>query len=521
MAKVPTIPDNIINLIRACHSHAKDLLKAAKKILEDDQPNIAYHLAVLALEEIGKSSWVLMHYLASTSDGVEVNFERNFDNHVKKIFLALWGPSLGKEFIDKAQLEKHQGLARKIHEYRLKGLYVSTTPDNLVDPKTIIESGQVDSLLLLVEARLNLVTVPSNKIFTEEEIKDYAHYLKVSEDPELKLHMMSKYSMNKLAELGVSGWMNWLREEFEKGVEEGRKITIQELSRSKPDKADRLKEKWKIKIRLFSDSHTIRRKALRIWNDYCHWIVLESVNNKKNELLVEMKLGLGVPLNGLWDISLEIFTDLLIALNVGTLGLFWWYLPEHITHFHETIIDLENPDLQIKMERSPALKIDWGAKALSEEDMHRVTLCFASLSLLKKGKFEKTFQHYVMGLRFFGKNDIHIRVEPNIYEQFYLALKEGMKTFGEWDGKKESYKNVFREFAKNFFTEPSEWEQYFSLGEALDPFNPQVLPITLKEAGYMKTICDAYFLKMFQAIAKDRVKKQNIKTITKTPDNRD
>lgn len=505
---VPTIPDETINLIKACHSHAQDLLKASKKLLEDNQPHIAYHLAVLALEEIGKSEWIHMHYLASTRDGVEVSFERNFDDHVKKIFLALWGHSLGKEFINKDQIEKHQGLARKIHDHRLKGLYVSTTPNNWAEPRTLITPEEVNTLISLTDARLHLVKEPENRTFTEEEVKDYAHYLKASEDPELKLHMMSGHSMKKLAELGASGWMTWLREEFEKGVEEGRKVITQELARSKPGKEDSLKKKWKIKIRLFSDSHSIRRKALRIWNDRCHWITLEAVNNKKNELLVEMTLGLGIPLNGLWNVSLEVFTDFLISLNVGTLGLFWWYLPEQTSHFYESITDLEHPDIQVKMERTPALKIDWGKSALSENDMHQASLCFAAFAYLKRDKaHKKPFEHYVMGLKFFGKNDIHIRVEPNIYEQFYLALKEGMRVFGDWDGRKESYREIFKGFAETLFTEPGEWEQYFTLGEALDPANPQPLPITLKEVGHMKCLCDAYFLKTFHKTTKEHMKK--------------
>jgi AbiV family abortive infection protein len=43
----------------ACYSHAAELLKAAKKLLEEPAtPNIAYHLALLALEEVGKAGLI-------------------------------------------------------------------------------------------------------------------------------------------------------------------------------------------------------------------------------------------------------------------------------------------------------------------------------------------------------------------------------------------------------------------------------------------------------------------------------
>ena len=41
--------------INACFRNARDLLRAAKRLLEVEKlPNIGFHLAVLALEEVGK-----------------------------------------------------------------------------------------------------------------------------------------------------------------------------------------------------------------------------------------------------------------------------------------------------------------------------------------------------------------------------------------------------------------------------------------------------------------------------------
>jgi AbiV family abortive infection protein len=40
--------------MRACVDHARDLLDAAKILHAADKPHIAYHLATLALEEMGR-----------------------------------------------------------------------------------------------------------------------------------------------------------------------------------------------------------------------------------------------------------------------------------------------------------------------------------------------------------------------------------------------------------------------------------------------------------------------------------
>jgi hypothetical protein len=43
----------------ACLDHARDLVAAAERVIRDRGfPNIAYHLAILALEEIGKAGMV-------------------------------------------------------------------------------------------------------------------------------------------------------------------------------------------------------------------------------------------------------------------------------------------------------------------------------------------------------------------------------------------------------------------------------------------------------------------------------
>jgi len=53
--KAPVQPsDNKSAAMQACVEHAKALLESARAVQDTGHPNIAYHLAELALEELGR-----------------------------------------------------------------------------------------------------------------------------------------------------------------------------------------------------------------------------------------------------------------------------------------------------------------------------------------------------------------------------------------------------------------------------------------------------------------------------------
>lgn len=81
----------------ACLKHARHLLVCAQKI-ESDSPHLAYHLATLTLEEIGKSFLVR---------GLTIGDEERstgIDKHLVKLFWALYAPLL-YERIERRQVE--------------------------------------------------------------------------------------------------------------------------------------------------------------------------------------------------------------------------------------------------------------------------------------------------------------------------------------------------------------------------------------------------------------------------------
>jgi hypothetical protein len=95
-----------------------------------------------------------------------------------------------------------------------------------------------------------------------------------------------------------------------------------ELERRKALPGTRTKDKWKLRVRIFSDSHSIRPGLLKTWNDETDWIKLVPVSGKKNQLIIEFLFGDNVPVEGLWYFGWGVARHLVTALNIGTMG-FW------------------------------------------------------------------------------------------------------------------------------------------------------------------------------------------------------
>src|SRR5574341_1393393 len=99
--------------------NAESLLTAGKHLVGRQFDHIRYHLATLALEEVGKADLMVMKHAARMHGGTGEPIDRYLDDHVRKLFWALWGPSFGREKLTRDQIESYRGLATSIHERRL------------------------------------------------------------------------------------------------------------------------------------------------------------------------------------------------------------------------------------------------------------------------------------------------------------------------------------------------------------------------------------------------------------------
>jgi hypothetical protein len=126
----------------------------------------------------------------------------------------------------------------------------------------------------------------------------------------------------------------------------------------------------------------VRPKILSTWIKRIDWIKLLPVPEKKDQLLVEFILGDNIPIEALCFFGWGVARHFVSALNIGTMGFWWWRMPQHINRYYESLEDLDTKR-QIAVERAPSLKIDWGRnRVLSDEDLGRVTACLVGLDLV-------------------------------------------------------------------------------------------------------------------------------------------
>jgi len=97
-----------------------------------------------------------MGHLRSVTDDTGEAPQRLYDDHIKKLFWATWGPSIGREKITKDQIDSLQGLSREIHSTRLQALYVDFDATGPVLPSESITKSEAQRLIDMATARLGM-----------------------------------------------------------------------------------------------------------------------------------------------------------------------------------------------------------------------------------------------------------------------------------------------------------------------------------------------------------------------------
>lgn len=486
----------------ACLNHAEDLLIAARALQNLEQknlPHIAYHLATLALEEIGKAGLLVVAKMSTSSEASTQRLQKSVIDHVKKLFWAFLGGSFGTQVITNELIKSFEGIATRIHEKRLQGLYVDGVGDDISVPSKTVTSEDADHLIALAFSRLQMEKVIPLSKLSEEAAILLSWFAEKAEDPEKRRAFFSRASMTKLVEKKtVSAWISWLKEQDDEEQRHFVKLAEKEINRLQPHGSVADELKWKLKIRLFSGSHSIRSKALSMWNESSERIKLHAVDGKKhrNELLVEFRMPKRILINQVWLYGWYMARHFVTALNIGSLGYFWWHLPQQVSRYYESLVDLDE-NAEVRLDRSPVLKLNWGNKVLTEKDLANTSLCFAAIPT-SNGYEMEPFNYYIGGLTFLGINDIHWQCEANAFINFYKSLKSAMKLYGEYQSETDflaCFKGYFRDMTSSV---ADDIQELYELGEALANGAQQDKTITLEEVGKIKIFSDAYFLQTFR-----------------------
>lgn len=488
--------DAVADAMDACVRHARDLVTAAKAVLASGQHNIAFHLATLALEEVGRRALIAVQDISSKATVPPAWPRKHEQDHVKKLFWCFFDAMFEDGRITKERLESAEALSRNIHLDRLAGLYVSAGEDGLHLPREAITPEQAQNLVDLAEARVNMAAAMKRREnIPQDEIDQQAWFLAITENPDQRKLVLSGASMAKLAELGtVVAWGKWLREQFSKAEADGRAMLQRELERSQNLPAAKTKDKWRLRIRIYSGSHSIRPGVLTKWNEKSDWIKLSAVQGKNNQLLVDFILGDNVPIESLWFFGWGLARSFVMALNIGTMGYWWWRLPEFVSRYHESLCDLEN-DSDFDIKRNPSLEQNWGEnRVLKEQDLGRVAMCMAALPRPGENDRLTPFNFYTGGITFLSLNDIHWQCELQAYGNFHECLKAMMKASGEWN-EGQDYVEAFLRFYDDAFPNTPERERFKVLCTAFETKSFDGITVELNEAVAMKLFCDQYFLR--------------------------
>ena len=469
--------------IHACAQNAEDMLDASERLLlSPPLPALAFHLAVLALEEIGKANILSLQDVADKREIEGLN--AHLGDHKKKIFHALLDAVFGTSEFSGKRLQELQQVAANIHATRLQAIYVS---EGGGPPSSVVGIAEAESMLGLAKHRLQAIRARKRQDLSDEDKADLAWFYQAADDEEASGLIFSGQSMKKLAELAnVGEWVRWLRATVEEIEETNRRLTEEELARSRPEGEAAKKPKWKVSIRVRTGSHTIKGKFLTDWNRKGDWIKLRFVN-KTNELAIDFVLTAGVNYAGVYEAGHDIANRILVALNIGSQGLFWWDIASDVDRWYESVTDLE-ANSRVVIGRDPALQINWHGGVLDEEALKRVRMVFATLPI-NSADDAAPYVHYLSGVGMLARTDVHMPIHANAFREFYRALRLSFEKVGLCPAGAsfaDALKNEFRGTVPE-----ADIDELVRLGEAT--LSPSGEDVDLAKVGVLKVLCDAHF----------------------------
>jgi AbiV family abortive infection protein len=489
------MPLKVEPILEDCLKNAERLVESAKAVRSVPGCNhIAFSLAVLALEEIGKSILLFQESLEIQSASHDGQQKRRpiewIEDHERKLFWAIWSPEIGANF-DWRTIPQHMDAARFLHLQRLQVLYFDPSQS---DAQAEMTSEYVSSFITRAEARLQMEKFKRYKELSEQEKADLQWFSIASADPQLKPVVFSKVSMEKQAELidERSGWIKWLRKTIEDSQRAAHEAAQREFARQPPGEHEEFEDKWSFRIKLKSASHSIRQNQLQEWNKNSEKLKLFK-GGKSDDLTVDFTMPKAVAFRSLWSAGMHFSVRFVVALNVGSLGYFWWYLPTFTSRFHDQITDLDT-NFGVEIDRMPQLKLGWPNATLSDQILTQaVAPVYAFVSGATQEQFA-VYHKYFGTLALMAKNDIFFQFEHNIVHDFSECFETAMRVYGDWDGRPERFESAVlalfpdKEGKDDFLDYVMSGQQ---ITQGVKAHNLQ-RAVTLEDAAKAKIVFDTY-----------------------------
>lgn len=405
-----------------CLKNAEDAVRAAEVLQSIDLFHFAYHLAVLSLEEIAKI-FIAWHQSNRIEKWDRETMNIPLDDHVKKIFWAIWFPSMGSEIITKELWNETKNLASSFHKKRLDAIY--TDISDTIPSVGKIQKKESEQLISFTKARLQLAKIDGEYTEGPESNSDL-DWFTAAVDSTKSSFIFGDKSQEKLIELGdPKAWIKWLIEHFK--IEEAMLHALAEKEFAKEANEDSsIVPKWKVKIKIITPSHSIRAKELQFFNSITKGTQLFK-GNDNHTLFAEFTFGDSIHITQLWGHG-WIYAKLFVAgLNISTNGLFYWEVPIDRERYYESILDIES-DKRIDLTVNSGLNLNWSERkmVLSQHNLEVSLIAQAYFLSINSTKKFAPVNHYLKALGLFAKSDIHFSFEKEVFYSFFQCLKTAM-----------------------------------------------------------------------------------------------
>jgi AbiV family abortive infection protein len=477
---------------RLCLQNATSNLKGAARHQGQGENHLILHLCLLALEEVGKVflGWV---QLKNRETGEPVTGMLDMEDHVRKLFWAIWGPSFAQELLTAEQWRENEGMATKMHQLRLFSLYTAledTVPNNeKIDDQLAID------IYTFTQSRLDLAqaegAVDESESFEPDALQE--KFFQLTRDPARRNRIFSVEFQQKLVELGkIPAWIAWLVEQFE--AEEARLpgLLLAELTRQPDRESMKFTPKWRISYLLVTPTHTIRPKVSQIVATYAPYIRLRATDDR-SELEVDLDLDQVVPITQVYQQGLVLSHYFAAALSVGSRGVFWWNARIEPGKYYEKILDLSsNTRLSAHIGTFPW---QWPQQktAFQEHHIQYSHMVFGYFLSLPHTRQPEWLGHYIAGLAMLATIDVHLPLGLDAFMRFHAAFQKAVMEH------EKTTEGHLRDYGyhplEQLVTDKATFVTVIDKAEALlnnRPPNPPL--ITLQEILQLKSYCDWYFL---------------------------
>jgi len=503
-------------IVQKCLDNAEALLDSGKDCRIKNRNHIAFHLAVMALEEVGKASMVLAKtiypHIVEDEDSGESKLSDDLADHRKKLFWAMLIPGFGGGIISPEDFTRLKEIANDIHLRRITTLYTNT--DHTI-PQIDISDDELAKIIGLTEARLNLEKLKEIRQLDADAEQLLHWFMKALSDPLLQRFVLGEQSRHKLAELTGDSrkWMTWVHEEVSAAEAKTKEMMEKEINRLAPTGVLANKPKWRLKIKLHTLSHSIRHKELNAWNERVIWVKLYPTTDK-SELLVEFLLPAKIPVNELWQTGIQMCSMFAVSLNIATVGYFWWYLPEFVSTYYEEMVDLETK-AKLEVGYKEPVMMNWKRTALKAPQLQTAGMILTHLMMWATKEQSLAYSRYMQGIALLSKNDVFGDFSGQALVHFAYALRMALESYGDWDGVQENFEQAAAVTLDRIWSQPEMLAEFKSLMEAADALEKRQSPsrpINLEETMKLKAFCDAYLISRAQREVQKGIRERQSKT---------